>query len=91
MPWEHSRRSQEAALLVLGNILDNVLENVPEKLLDGSSVQAASATQGFERGGGPWVQVARDCGKAMEDALVAQDKADGGGELHDGRCVILLG
>ncbi|CAM9347356.1 unnamed protein product, partial [Laminaria digitata] len=26
MPWEHSRRSQRAALLVLGNILGNVLQ-----------------------------------------------------------------
>lgn len=44
MPWEHSKNSQEAALLVLGNILDNALESTPDSVPDGDRSSAPDGT-----------------------------------------------
>lgn len=35
VPWEHSRQTQRAALLVLGNVLDNCLDEGPDAPSEG--------------------------------------------------------
>lgn len=94
MPWEHSKNSQEAALLVLGNILDNALENAPDRVPDddrsgvpdGTAAEGAvgPSTSSCVREGETPVSSKRRCivKQALLDALIAQAPAveteDGG-------------
>lgn len=55
VPWEHSRRSQRAALLVLGNVLGNVVDGVENKVGQDSQLLvrrcAIELDQGLSGGG----------------------------------------
>lgn len=71
-PWEHARRSQRAALLVLGNVLDNVLEAAEEEA--GKSGQTP--------------RLVFECAVELESGLMrcspAGESVEGGEEAEEG-------
>lgn len=76
VPWEHSRRTQRAALLVLGNVLGNALDEDPEGYSGGvedagDESEALSASEA--------------CASEMDRALAAWDAGgEGGWGTEDG-------
>lgn len=49
-PWEHSRRSQRAALLVLGNVLENVVEREEHEIARDSPVLVRQCAIELDKG-----------------------------------------
>lgn len=95
MPWEHSKRSQQAALLVLGNMIENDLENDLEKDLQSNPEHGPDDAKEIAgsvvdvRGDGdetPAAWGSRGCVEALADALAAQSfvgTEDGGDDAVD--------
>eukprot|EP00752_Nemacystus_decipiens_P017807 g15965.t1 len=82
VPWEHSRRIQRAALLVLGNVLGNVLEDDPATDPRGFS--------GGEGGDGEARCSSESCARELDKSLVTWDAGGegewgGGGKEKDGK------
>ncbi|CAN0304046.1 unnamed protein product [Ectocarpus sp. 6 AP-2014] len=70
-PWEHSRRSQKAALLVLGNILENAIEE------DAGAVGGVKSTEGAR-------SASESCAVELDRGLAALAAGGAGEWAEDG-------
>lgn len=71
VPWEHSRQTQRAALLVLGNVLENAFDEVPDATSDA-----------MNNGRGAHRNVSGSCAADLDKALAAL-ATEGPGEWAD--------